>query len=61
MAQTERHKKVLTVRALKKFLEDVPEHIVIRGNFDERITAVIWERDHGEAGPRKWLQFEEDF
>lgn len=59
MAHAVAHKKVLTVRSLKKFLEGVSENIVIRGNFDERIDVIVWERDHNEGGPKLWLQFEE--
>jgi len=60
MARAEKQQKVLTVRALKKFLEDIPEKTPILGMFDdERIEATLWKADKDESGPRKWLSLEE--
>ncbi len=59
MAKADKQQKVLTVGALKKFLEGIPDKTPIRGNFDdERMEAIIWKADRDESGPRKWFALE---
>lgn len=61
MATAEKQKKVLTVGSLKKFLENIPDSMPIRGNFStDRVTAYLWKADPRESGPRRYVEFEQD-
>lgn len=59
MARAQKHQKVLTVGALKKFLEDIPDKTPIRGTFDDRMEAIVWKAEKDESGPREWFSLEQ--
>lgn len=58
MAIAEKHKKVLTVGALKKFLDDLPDRMPIRGDFEDHMEAIVWKTETDESGPRRWMSLE---
>lgn len=59
MANAEKQQKVLTIGALKKFIESIPDKTPIRGTFDdERLEAIIWKAEKDESGPRKWFSID---
>lgn len=55
MATAEKQKKCLTVGALRKFLDGIPDKIPIRGGFDEGIEAFLWVAKPKESGPKKYI------
>ena len=59
MATAEKQQKVATVGELKEFLNQISDDIPICGVFDEKIEAIIWKADKGEAGHREWFSMEE--